>query len=177
MRYLKFENFVRDYAKSLNSKKTLSLFKSEKIVQSNSQFLEVMTFYLLFNERAQDTLELNKESLVTLYRFYMEAKKKYINLDKSNLDHFVLGLSESDALNQLYNSYKNLKLNAIKQEKTQLLKAIKNQMKLNNITKYHIYSRLHLNPGNTNNFLKNERIDKLSIENIKKIYHFCFQTS
>ncbi len=176
MKYQQFDNFLREYAKSMNSKNTLSLFKSEKLVKGNSRFLSLMTFYLLFNSKASLTLMRNQETLKTLYSSYVDAKQKYPGVNKDNLAVYVNQLDSFDELKKLYTSYKHLSLDYKSQQKMLLYQKIQKLMKMKNITNYKIYSRLHLNQGNTNDFLKNQGLNKLSVDNIKKIYSFCIES-
>ena len=40
------------------------------------------------------------------------------------------------------------------------------------VSKYRVYKDLKLNPGNFNDFLKNNNLDKLSFKNCKKAYDY-----
>jgi hypothetical protein len=173
MKFRQFESFLREYAKSMNSENTLSLFKSEKLVKGNSRFLSLFTFYLWFNDKASMTLKKNKELCKTLYSSYLDVQQKYPGLNKENVESYVNRLDSFDELKKLYTSYKSLSLDFKVKQKSILYQEIQTVMKQKKITKYQIYSHLHLNPGNTNDFLKNHNLKKLSVEKIKKIHSFC----
>lgn len=177
MKYQGFDSFLKEYARSLNAENTLSLFKSEKLVQNNSRFFDVFTFYLLLDCKAESTLLKYRDNLPNLYNHYLEFQVKYRGLNLSNLESFVLSLDDFNELKKLYNSYKNLKLNKVLTQKRMYLNEIKNNIKFNRLSKYRIYKDLNLNPGNTNDFIKNENIDKLSLENIEKIYFYTKKSS
>jgi predicted XRE-type DNA-binding protein len=175
MKYLLFENFLRQYAKSMSPENTLSLFKSEKLVKDNSRFLSVFTFFLLFDEKASVTLVKHKNTLPTLYSAYTDAQQKYPGLSKENVETKVNQMDSFDELKKAYNSYNHLALDYKVKQKSILYQEIQNIMKQKKISNYKIYNRLHLNPGNTNDFFKNRNLKKMSIEKLKKIHSYCLE--
>ena len=56
-----FMSFLRDYAKDMNPEQSLSLFKNEKYVKSDTRLLNVYSFYVFFNHDVTDTLLQKKD--------------------------------------------------------------------------------------------------------------------
>lgn len=164
-----FMSFLRDYAKDMNPEKSLSLFKNEKYARRDKRLLNVYSFYVFFNHDVTDTLLQKKDKLQNLYNKYEEYKLKYNGVDLNNLEQKVESLDSFDELNKLYTSYKNLEVNKDLIQKKLYHKIIMQAKSEKNISNYRIYTDLNLNQGNTNDFLKNKRLEKLSLDNIKKI--------
>lgn len=153
--------------------RSLSMFKAEKSVEGNSRLLLLMSFYLLFDDQAALILERNKDTLPTLYSAYVAAKKTYPEVDIEHVDSYVVPLSDFDELKKAYGSYRRLELESKIQNKRILHREIEKLMEQKNITKYRIYRDLHLNPGNTNDFIKNQRMSKMSEKNVGRIRDYC----
>jgi hypothetical protein len=173
MKVQSFHQFLRNYARSMNSEETLSLAKAEQWATDNSRFLTLMSILFLFDEKALSKLEKNKEKYRTLYSAYQSAKSKYAHMDFDRLNEYVNGLDAFDELRKTYLSYQRLVLNRKNAIKLNLYEEIQDFKAQKKISNYRIYTDLHLNPGNTNDFLKNKRIDKLSEENVNRIYTYC----
>lgn len=165
-------SFLRDYAKDMNPEHSLSLFKNEMLVKSDARLLNVYSFYVFFNQDATDTLLNKKDKLQHLYKKYEEYNSKYNGVNLNNLEQKVESLDRFDELNQLYTSYKNLVVNKYIVQKNLFHKIIIQTKKEKAISNYRIYTDLNLNQGNTNDFLKNKRLDKLSLDNVKKIMDY-----
>lgn len=167
-----FMSFLRKYAKDMNPEQSLSLFKNEKYVKSDTRLLNVYSFYVFFDQDVRDTLLQKKDKLQKLYKKYEEYNSKYDGVDLNNLEQKVKSLDSFDELNQLYTSYKNLVVNKNIVQKNLYHKIIMQTIKEKNISNYRIYTDLNLNQGNTNDYLRNKRFEKLSIDNIKKIANY-----
>ena len=172
MKLKTFKGFLVDYVKDMNPERSLSLFKNEKCVLNDKRLLNVFSFYVLFNSNVEKTLLSKKEKLPELYKMYKSYKKKYKGLTYKNLSEKVAKLDEFDELKQLHNSYKSLVVN-----KSQLLKKMYHQKIIKikqekSISNYRIYTDLKLNHGNTNDYLKNEKYEKLSLNNVKSILKY-----
>ena len=165
-------NFLRDYVKDMNPEHSLSLFKNEKSVESNARLLNVYTFYVFFNPDVTKSLLNKKDKLPVLYNKYMSYKVRYKGYTKTNLSNKVESLDTFDELKQLYTSYINLVVNKNHLLKRMYHKRIVNLQKEKRISNYRIYSDLKLNHGNTNEYLKNEKYEKLSLNNIKKMMDY-----
>lgn len=172
MKTKSFMSFLQDYVKSMNPEHSLSLFKTEKYVDSDLRLLNLFSFYVLLNKDVTNTLLQKKDKLPKLYEKYVSYKKLYNNVTLDNLEEKVKTLDSFDELKQVYTSYLNLMVN-----KNLVLKKLYHQKILKiklekNISNYRIYTDLKLNQGNTNDFLKNKKFEKLSVMNVKKIADF-----
>ncbi len=167
-----FMSFLKDYVKDMNPEQSLSLFKNEKYARLDARLLNVYTFYVLFNREVIKTLLNKQDKLPVLYKKYENYQLKYNELTLENLKLKVGTLDAFDELKQLYTSYQNLVVNknlVLKRMYHKKIIDIKNEKKISN---YRIYSDLNLNHGNTNEYLKNKKFEKLSLLNIKKIMNY-----
>ena len=171
-----FMSFLRDYAKGMNPEQSLSLFKNEKLVKSDARLLNVYSFYVFFNQDTTKTLLDKKDKLQQLYKKYEEYSSKYDGVNLNNLEQKVESLDSFDELNQLYTSYRNLVVNKNIVQKNLYHKIIMQTKKEKSISNYRIYTDLNLNQGNTNDYLRNKRLEKLSLVNIKKIAKYVAST-
>ena len=167
-----FKSFLYDYAKDMNPELSLSLFKNEKYALNNSRLLNVYLFYVFFNMNVSKTLLEKKDKLPNLYNTYLKYKNKYNNFSLSNLDEKVKDLDEFDELRQLYTSYLNLHVNKSRLLKRVYYKKIVDLKRKKAISNYRIYNDLNLNHGNTNDYIKNQNLNKLSFQNIKRIHDY-----
>ncbi len=172
MKLKTFKSFLVDYVKDMNPERSLSLFKNEKYVLNDKRLLNVYSFYVLFNSNVEKTLLSKKEKLPELYDMYRLYKEKYKGFTYGNLSKKVDMLDGFDELKQLYNSYKNLVVNRNLLLKKLYHNRITNIKKEKSITNYRIYTDLKLNHGNTNDYLKNEKYEKLSINKVKSILEY-----
>lgn len=172
MRTKTFMSFLKDYVKDMNPEQSLSLFKNEKYVRSDSRLLNVYGFYVFFNQNVTKTLLDKKDKLPLLYKKYLSYASKYKGFTNDNLSKKVESLDPFDELKQLYTSYYNLEVNknfVLKKFYYNRIVDVKNKK---NISNYRIYTDLNLNHGNTNEFFKNKKFEKLSLNNIKKIMNY-----
>jgi hypothetical protein len=167
-----FMSFLRKYAKDMNPEQSLSLFKNEKYVKSDTRLLNVYSFYVFFDHDVSNTLLRKKDKLQNLYTKYKEYSSKYNGFTLNNMEQKVESLDRFDELNQLYTSYKNLVVNKNIVQKNLYHKIILQTKNEKNISNYRIYTDLKLNQGNTNDYLRNKRFEKLSLENIKRIAEY-----
>ena len=172
MKTTSFKSFLSNYVKDMSPEHSLSLFKNEKLVQNDTRLLNVFSFYVMFNDDVNTTLENKKDKLPNLYEKYSDYKKKYKNVTYENVSELVDSLDEFDELKQLYTSYNNLyhrKDEMLKKYYHQRICVIQSEK---NISNYRVYTDLKLNPGNTNDFIKNLSFNKLSIDKVKLIHEY-----
>lgn len=172
MKLKTFKSFLVDYVKDMNPERSLSLFKNEKYSRKNKRLLNVYSFYVLFNSNVEKTLLNKKEKLPELYNMYRLYKEKYKEFTYENLSKKADMLDEFDELKKLYNSYRSLVVNKNLLLKKMYHHRIINIKKEKSISNYRIYTDLKLNHGNTNDYLKNEKYEKLSINNVKSILEY-----
>ncbi len=167
-----FKSFLSDYAKDMNPEYSLSLFKNEQYAKKNKRLLNVFTFYVFFNSDVVATLTKKKNALPTLYNMYKAYEEKYKELSFKTLKEDVALLDDFDELKQLYTSYKNLYLNKNEQLKKMYHQRIHQVQQEKNISNYRIYTDLKLNHGNTNDFLKNRKYNKMSLDKVKSVLEY-----
>lgn len=175
MKRKSFNGFLTDYVKEMNSSHSFSLAKNELESSNNARLKYIFGFYLLFSESAIKVLLTNSDKYPILYKQYLYYVEKYPNIDLKMLDKYVDKLDDFDELKKLYQSYHRLVLDRDNGLKKQYRMKILSIQKEKNITNYRIYTSLKLNVGNTNDFLKNDNLNKLSLKKIQKIYEYCIQ--
>lgn len=170
-----FYSFLTQYVKEMNNSHSLSLFKNELESQKNVRLKSLFGFYLLFTPKAQDVLLMKPNRFPTLQKQYYEYRDKYHGANLTNLNEYVRALDPFDELRKLFQSYDNL----IHKHDLFMKMDYRNKIMIlqeeKNITNYKIYTSLNFNIGNTNDFLKNNHLEKLSLEKIRKMYDFCVQ--
>ena len=102
----------------------------------------------------------------------MSYKVRNKGYSQDNLSKKVESLDTFDELKQLYTSYTNLVVNKNHLLKRMYHKRIVNLQKEKRISNYRIYSDLKLNHGNTNEYLRNEKHEKLSLNNIRRMMDY-----
>jgi hypothetical protein len=167
-----FKSFLSDYAKDMSPEHSLSLFKNEQHVQKNKRLLNVFTFYVLFNTDVAATLTKKKNVLPTLYNMFKAYEEKYKELSFNTLEEDVALLDDFDELKQMYTSYKNLYVSKNEKLKKMYHQKIHQIQLEKDISNYRIYTDLKLNHGNTNDFLKNRKYNKMSIDKVKSILEY-----
>lgn len=172
MKTQSFKNYLKQYVKSLTEGSTLSLNKINNQAKNNYRLRTIFSFYSLIDNEVENQLIKRKEDLSFLYGEYIKCKVNYGYINEDNLSDYMDSLSDFDELKKVYQYYEDTvvkKENAIKE--LYLNKILTTQQR-KHISKYKIYKTLNLNPGNTNDFLKNKKLNKMSLENTKKIYKF-----
>ena len=137
---------------------------------------------ILFVDPFESTLfSFRKELLDTLIENKFDILSKFLDLSKYN---DIILLTEDNFMDEkyarydfqkIYQSYTR-KINAVtydNQIKAMIRDNILKLMKKKNITNYRVYKELNANAGNINDFLKNNKVNKVSLETAKRIYSFC----
>ncbi len=172
MKPVMFKNFLARYAKSMTSKSSLSLNHAEEEALSNERFLSLFTLLLLFDRPKASALARAQYKYPVLWECYQQVWRTYSKLHLEDLEQEIKQLDPFDELRKAYTSYQRLVLQMKDREKSTLTKGIKKQLEEKNISVYRIYKDLHLNPGNVNDFFKNENYDKLSLKTLHKIFTY-----
>ncbi len=167
MRRMSFATYLNREAKKLSN--NLRGPTLEKKVRKNHRLLHTYCLYVLFSR------DFNLESLSfferyeLLYKQLIEFFNKYRKFrDLSNIDE----LSSDDQLYLFYLEYHEL----VYQKdinKRRCLSELHIIMKNKGISNYRVYTDLNLNPGNVNDFLRNEKLKKMSYHNTKRILEYC----
>ena len=172
-----FKSFLTQYAKSMSDDSSLSLSKAERVVQQNERFLSIFLLLLLFDEKKANTLAKNPSRFPQLWERYIEVRRLYTKQDLQSLDDYVNRLHPFDELRKAYTSYLRNVLQKKHNEKASISNEITKILQDKNISIYRVYKDLELNPGNVNDFFKNKRFEKLSIETLKIIYNYVNEKS
>lgn len=172
MRMLTFEGFLRAYLKRLSYSGSSGIFKlSKESMSENPRLREPLLLYVL--------LTAEKRQLDKLLANNLHLKQDF---DEYFIDLPLFEIIESlhntsffpETYHKVYNSYLVRKNKVLNDNHTkQLMKAkILRIQKQKAVSNYRIYTRLCLNPGNFNDFMKNDRLEKLSLENTRKVLNF-----
>lgn len=172
MKTQSFKNYLKQYVKSLTEGSTLSLNKINNQAKNNYRLKTIFSFYSLIDNDVENQLKKRKEDLSFLYGEYIKCKTNYGYISEDNLSDCIGSLSDFDELKKVYQYYEDTVLKKEKAVKELYLNKILTTQQKKHISKYKIYNTLNLNPGNTNDFLKNKKLNKMSLENTKKIYKF-----
>lgn len=173
MRVQRFDTFLAQYAKTMHPENTLSFVKAEREAKGNHRFLTLFALMLLFDEKRAKTMKLHSEIYPSLYYAYVEESTKYPNLTLQTLPELMSALPPFDELKKAYQSYLRLVVESKRRDKELLLIQIKTIMRERRISKYRVYTDLKLNPGNINDFLKNDHVEKVGESTIRRILGYC----
>lgn len=157
MRQLTLKSFLKRYLKDLSLTHTSSIRQLDKEIDSNIRLLEPLVLYSKITLNEEQTYKLNNVALV------QELKNM---TDICNVEEALKNHSLSNNYQKIYNSYL-VRINKTNNEnytKSLMYKKIKELQKTKHISNYRIYTDLHLNKGNTNDFLKNGNTSKLSLQ-------------
>ncbi len=168
MRPLKLKGYLMSQLKFLSGENTTSLYKYAKLAEENPRLNDVLCMYL--------TLCVDEKLRKRLENYHLCVKKgcqNLRNITESNLPDMLDNpdLSQYKTIydNYLYaskGSHNDDKIKRIMHSKILLVQKEKQ------ISNYRIYTELNLNAGNTNSFLKNSDIDKMSLATIRRILSF-----
>ena len=100
---------------------------------------------------------------------------KYFDLlERINIDNFLSDDFDEYEFKKIYSSYMS-KMKVFEYDDDTKRRARLSIIEIatkKNITWYRIYTDLKLNPGNVNDFFKNDNPTKLSLKSVKAIYKF-----
>lgn len=163
MRQVTFETFLEQYLSDVSSQSTLSIHKLVKLSKRNYRIVSPLVLYCLFSNK-------------------MDILLKYINTNKYP---FLSELTPENYLDDKYSkdySFQNIHRSFTRRlcffENENITKSLArdNILKIMNekgITNYRIYTDLKANPGNVNDYLKNNNTKKVSLKLVKEIHEYC----
>ena len=177
MRELTFKGFLKKYLNELSYCHSNSFYKLSKEAESqNPRLREPLLIYV--------NLSLEKDKLLRIlsnYKWFQKDYDYFKNYQKSNLliDDLMDDLMNDGSdipidYKKVYKTYINLRDYTVHDMHTK-------ELMWNKITKikaeksvstYRLYTDLNLNHGNLNDFVKNKKLDKLSLENTKKVLNY-----
>lgn len=165
MKPLTFKGFLKAYLSELSLCGSSSVRKLEKEVDNNLRLLEPLVLYA--------KMTLTKEQLSKFKNKRVKGALKDLQL-YSDVEYALQKKMLPETYQKVYNSY-FIKTNRVKNEdhtKSLMLPRIKEMQQKKHITNYRIYTDLHLNPGNVNDFLTNGNVSKLSLKTAEMIFEY-----
>lgn len=165
MKPLTFKGYLKAYLTELSLCGSSSVRKLEKEVERNLRLLEPLVLYAKITLDDEQLAKFKNTRVVNAL-----SELKTISNVENALEHGLL----PERYQKVYNSYK-VKTNRIKNEehtKSLMLPRIKEMQVAKHISNYRIYTDLHLNPGNVNDFLTNGNVSKLSLKTAEMIFDY-----
>ena len=163
MRKLTFEKFLEQYLADISGQPTLSVHKLVKLSKRNHRIVSSLILYCLLKNKMDILLK------------YINTKK-YPFLDELTVDNYLDDKYSNDyAFQKVYSSFMS-RLRFFENEnvtKSLARDNILKTMKEKGITNYRIYTDLKANPGNVNDYLKNNNTKKVSLKLVKMIHNYC----
>lgn len=163
MRKLTLLGFLTEYVRSLSDRDTLNIHKLvSEVYSGNDRLREPLFMYCYYS---------NKTDVLMKY-LAVGDKAEYADiaelLEKGNTDR----LPENYI--KVLNSYKcKAGMKATDEHIKELM--IEKIIKLKgqkNISNYRIYTELNINAGNFNDFIKNRKLNKLSLNKSREVYNY-----
>lgn len=163
MRKLTLLGFLTEYLRSLSERNTLNIHKLiDEVYSGNDRLREPLFMYCYYS---------NKADILMKY-LAVGDKAEYADiaelLEKGNTDR----LPENYI--KVLNSYKcKAGMKATDEHIKELM--IEKIIKLKgqkNISNYRIYTELNINAGNFNDFIKNRKLNKLSLNKSREVYNY-----
>ncbi len=166
MRILTLTGFLKSELVKRSGCGSPSVHKIKKELSVNPG---IKPYFMLYT-----ALTLTEDKAEFFFRKDIDLKQEYIKTFKGlNIEKSLsFGLLPKEYCD-IYKSFVRKKDRSSETEKKKrLLERIKMIQREKNITNYNIYSALGLNMGNTNDFLSNGNLNKISIKNAEKILNY-----
>lgn len=173
MRELTFMGFLKKYLKELSYCSSNSFFKLSKEAESqNPRLREPLLVYVF--------LSIEKDKFMRILSKYNWFQKDNFYFKNYQEPTSLLNDLENEGSNlpteykKVYKTYLNLRNRTVHGMHTKELmwNKITKLKSEKNISTYRLYKDLFLNHGNVNDFVKNKKLDKLSLENSKKVLNY-----
>ena len=172
MRELTFKGFLKQYVSALSSYNTSGIYKlAAEAASTNPRLQEPLFLYALFNNKIDILLKATKNPTL---------KDKYTHLlslyDKKRMEDALISNSSElpERYLRVYISYTRLLMrkNNNNHMKELMYNEIKRLQKFKGVSNYRLYTDLGLNPSNTNAFLKNGNVKKVSQDTADKMVSY-----
>jgi len=168
MQKLTFHRYLEHYVRSLSKGNTNSIHKLVKEVPGNRRLREPLFLY---------ALSIGKVDILTKAAIGCQHCSSFPSLaEKYKWEEIVNALEEKDAClgrdyHKIYRSYCSRRdaHNVDRDTKLLMHKRIRELQEYKGVSNYRLYTNLKLNPSNTNAFLKNGDLGRLSIEVAEKM--------
>lgn len=163
MRQLTLLGFLSEYVKSLSECNSLNIHKLiNEVYDGNYRLREPLFLYCHYSGKSDILLKYLNDADIEEYTFVVTLLKNNQTDDLPN--DFV----------KVLNSYRRkigMKDNDDNIKRLMLDKIImlKEQKK---VTNYHIYKALNINAGNFNDFVKNRKLNRLSLDKSREVYNY-----
>ena len=162
MRKLTFKTFLKQYLVDVSGQHSLSIHKLASLSNNNIRLVNPLILHCVLNNKTNvlfKYLDINKYPLVLAL-----TKNNYLDKD-FNIFEF----------NKIHQSYlrKANSINYDNETKSLIRNNILKMMEEKKITNYRLYKDLKANPGNINDYLKNNNSKKVSLKLVKKMYNYC----
>lgn len=161
MRQLTFNSYLLTYLAGISNVQTKSIHKLVKLMEKHYLMKDSLILYCALT---------NNQKLFNRY-----TNNQYSRLLESiNKDNYLSDSFNDYEFKKIHSSY----LSRVKafeyddETKRKARNTIMEIAKKKNITNYRIYKDLKLNPGNVNDFFKNDNPKKLSLNTVKSIYKY-----
>lgn len=163
MRQLTLLGFLSEYVKSLSECNSLNIHKLiNEVYGGNYRLREPLFLYCYYSGK-------------------FEILLKYLNDTDTEEYTFIIMLLENNQIDGLpndfvkvFNSYRRkvgMKDNDDSIKMLMLDKIIKLKEQ-KNVTNYRIYTDLNINAGNFNDFVKNRKLNRLSLDKSREVYNY-----
>ncbi len=168
MREWTLKGYLLSQLQVLSEYDGVSLYKFSDMAMGNARLKDALCMYLMLY--VEDSL---RSKLLKKYKYLKQPCGSLAGLTSDNAPSFLM----KEELSGYHTVYKNYCYLRDRQEQEDKLKRIMYQKiaerkREKKLTNYHIYSRLHLNPGNINAFLKNGDVSKVSLNTARQILAF-----
>lgn len=163
MRQLTLLGFLSEYVKSLSECNSLNIHKLiNEVYGGNYRLREPLFLYCHYSGKSEILLKYLNDTDIEEYTIFVTLLK---NNQTDNLPtDFV----------KVLNSYKRkvgMKDNDDNIKMLMLDKIIKLKYQ-KNVTNYRIYTDLNINAGNFNDFVKNRKLSRLSLDKSREVYNY-----
>ena len=162
MRKLTFKTYLKQYLVDVSGQRSLNIHKLAILSKNNLRLVNPLILHCVLNDKTNvlfKYLDINKYPLVLAL-----TKNNYLDKD--------FNIFEFKKIHQSYIRKANT-IEYDNETKSLIRKNILKMMSDKNITNYRIYKDLKANPGNVNDYLKNNNCKKVSLKLVKQIYKYC----
>lgn len=168
MRKLSLKSYLEKQMVTLSGLNSKSLYRFSAMSEKNARLKDTVVLYLMLFVK-----EDLKRHLLNKYPYLSSGCEKLTGITQENAESFLA----DDTLSEYRTIYENY-LNTIGTQdnenriKRMMHDRIVQLQREKDISNYAIYKTLKLNPGNTNAFLKNGEVSKLSLDIVRRILEF-----
>lgn len=163
MRHLTLLGFLSEYVKSLSECNSLNIHKLiNEAYSGNYRLREPLFLYCFYSDKSDILL-------------------KYLNDTDTKEYTFIITLLKNNQIDDLPTDFVKV-LNSYKRKigmkdnddniKRLILDKILKLKEQKRITNYRIYTDLNINAGNFNDFVKNRKLNRLSLDKSREVYNY-----